>query len=319
MDLSIIIPTYSRSQLLPLVIESWQERIPEGVSAELVIVDDGSTDDTPHVLRELAERWQSGPAQIHAVRQENLGRSAARNRGIEVSTGGVLLFSDDDMVPRSTDFITLHLKAQSQDPGASVSRLVIPDSAVTTPFQAYWRRRLQGGNADIPSGKDLGKGGFWFATLSIPRDVLGQQRFSDEFHEYGWEEHELGYRLHGKGVRARFLREALVEHHDAVDFEGTLRKYRQMGRSAWVFHHLHPTLEISIWTGTHPVSRALRRLVGQERRGARLLERDPSSLTDAHYLLCLEAAYAEGLSEGGSPRESRETGRPTRLQEGSQE
>ena len=302
MDLSIIIPTYSRAHLLPRVVEAWQERIPEGVTAELVIVDDGSPDETPQVLRGLLDRWREGAATLRVERQLNSGLAGARNRGIEMSRGEVLIFSDDDMIPRSPEFVARHLDAQQDLPSAWVSRLVVPDSVVSTPFQRYWRRRLHGGTEPLPAGKDLGKGGFWFATLSIPRSLLGEDRFSGSFTEYGWEEHELGLRLHDRGVRARFLREAEVEHHDEVDFEGMRRKFRRMGRSAWVFTTLRPTLEVGIWTGTHRVSRALRRLIGQERRAARLLERDPDGLSDAQYLLCLEAAYAEGLREGRASR-----------------
>lgn len=310
-DLSIIIPTYARSRLLPLVVEAWQQRIPSGIEAEIVIVDDGSPDDTGPVLRELEASWDGGPGRVRALSQKNRGRSAARNRGIDEAQGRLLLFSDDDMVPQADEFVACHLDVQDREPGAWVSRLVIPESVVTTPFQAYWQRRLQGGNRSIPSGKDLGKGGFWFATLSIPKDLLGGNRFSEQFREYGWEEHEMGYRLHRQGIRPRFLREAVIEHHDAVEFEGTRRKYRQMGRSAWVFLGLHPSLEVSVWTGTHPLSRAFRRLIRLESRSAHLLGRSQTELTDRDYNLCLEASYAAGLRDGQREvRRKSETAKP---------
>ena len=58
---------------------------------ELIVIDDGSTDDTP----ELASGF---PVKVRYVRQENQGLSAVRNRGIELACGEYIIFLDADDV-----------------------------------------------------------------------------------------------------------------------------------------------------------------------------------------------------------------------------
>lgn len=310
-SLSVLIPTYGRSALLKRVIEAWVALAPaadHGVDYQIVVVDDGSPDGTPDVLTELQSRH---PQAVTAVRVPNGGRAAARNAAIEAATGEVLLFSDDDMVPVSTDLLERHLRAQAERPGAWVSHLQVPDECARTPFQAYWRRRLHGGTDRLSDGAELGYAGFWFASLSLPKALLGARRFDESFRGYGWEEHEMGYRLHLAGVRARFLRGAYLEHHDPVTLEGTARKHEAMGRAAWTFSRLHPGPRVALWTGTHPLSRAWRRLARVERRASALASRPADSLTDPEYRLVLEGAYSRGLRRGGVRVSAPPAGEPT--------
>ena len=297
-SLSVLVPTYARAALLPRVVAAWAALAPSlaaELDYQLVVVDDGSPDGTAEVLSELAGRYGD---LITVVRQANGGRAAARNAAIAAARGDLLLFSDDDMVPLSPDLLTRHLEAQAERPGAWVSHLQVPDECAVTPFQAYWRRRLHGGTDALENGAELGFGGFWFASLSLPRELLGLERFNESFRGYGWEEHEMGYRLYLAGVRARFLRGAYLAHHDPVTLEGTLRKYEAMGRAAWTFSRLHRGARVGLWTGTHPVSRALRRLTGVERRAQALLARGEGAFTDAQYRLLREGAYGRGLRLG---------------------
>ena len=93
---SVIIPTYNRQALLPRAIDSVVRQTFS--DWEIVLVDDGSTDDTPRIaaryLRQLGRRFIF-------LRQENRGASAARNAGIETARGEYIAFldSDDEFVP----------------------------------------------------------------------------------------------------------------------------------------------------------------------------------------------------------------------------
>jgi glycosyltransferase involved in cell wall biosynthesis len=84
---SIIIPTYNRATIVPATIASVLAQTYPAI--EIVVVDDGSTDDTAAVVARFGER-------VRYVRQENQGVERARSRGIRVSSGAYLSFLDDD-------------------------------------------------------------------------------------------------------------------------------------------------------------------------------------------------------------------------------
>lgn len=86
-----VIPTYNRAHLLGEAIDSVISQDYEPL--ELLVVDDGSTDDTPAVIEDYRRR---SSCQITVVRQENGGESAARNAGIIAATHDVVAFLDSD-------------------------------------------------------------------------------------------------------------------------------------------------------------------------------------------------------------------------------
>ena len=93
MNVSVIIPTHNRAQLLERALQSV---LAQAESAqEIIVVDDGSNDDTAEIVR---VRFP----QVQYIRQHNHGVSHARNRGIAASRGDWLAFldSDDEWLPR---------------------------------------------------------------------------------------------------------------------------------------------------------------------------------------------------------------------------
>lgn len=86
---SVVIPTYNRADLLPSALDSVLAQTHPHL--EVLVVDDGSTDDTLRVLEGYGER-------IAVVRQDNAGPSAARNHGIRKTTGAFVAFLDSDDV-----------------------------------------------------------------------------------------------------------------------------------------------------------------------------------------------------------------------------
>ncbi|MFH5802747.1 glycosyltransferase family 2 protein [Alienimonas sp. DA493] len=92
---SVVVPTYNYGRFLRAALESVLEQ--PGDDYETIVVDDGSTDDTPAVMeRFLADLPDDDRGRVRSVRQENAGPSAARNRGAAEATGDYLLFLDAD-------------------------------------------------------------------------------------------------------------------------------------------------------------------------------------------------------------------------------
>lgn len=86
---SIILPTYNRAHLLKRSIKSVLQQT--YTNFELIVVDDGSTDNTPNIVKSFKD------GRIHFIRQKKReGANNARNKGIKSSTGNLIAFQDSD-------------------------------------------------------------------------------------------------------------------------------------------------------------------------------------------------------------------------------
>jgi glycosyltransferase involved in cell wall biosynthesis len=182
-SVSVIIPTYNRASYVGAAIESalHQTRPP----AEILVVDDGSTDGTGRILGEF------GPA-VRVIRQPNRGRSAARNAGLRAATGDAVVFldSDDVLMPESIETCARALEA-NPDVGIVYSDSLFVDSvnnALCLHSQALPGPR--------PSGMvlaELACRNFLTIAAMIRRSCLGDNGF-EEGMDYA-EDYDLWRRL----------------------------------------------------------------------------------------------------------------------------
>lgn len=115
---SIITPTYNRAHYLKEMIESVQAQTFQNY--EHIIVDDGSSDNT----EELVQGFSASDARITYIKQENKGRSIARNVGITSSKGQYICFLDSDDFWRPKHLEALHQSiATSKTPSMLVTGL----------------------------------------------------------------------------------------------------------------------------------------------------------------------------------------------------
>lgn len=111
-SISILICTYNRSRLLGETLEALgRARIPPRWTVELVIVDNNSTDDTPHVVRSFGQR---APWPVQYLTEAKQGKSFALNRGMAVAHGSIIALTDDDVLP-AQDWLVRLVDAFEQD------------------------------------------------------------------------------------------------------------------------------------------------------------------------------------------------------------
>ena len=91
-SISVIIPAYNIEDLLEKCVASVASQDYPKELLQIIVVDDGSTDGTPHIADELARKYSN----VQVIHKENGGSSSARNVGIEAATGDYLGFVDSD-------------------------------------------------------------------------------------------------------------------------------------------------------------------------------------------------------------------------------
>src|SRR5581483_6706453 len=120
LKLSVIVPTRDRPNRLRETLSGLtQQQDLDSRDYEVIVVDDGLV---PASVNETA----NAPV-AHLIRLGGAGRSAARNHGAGTAQGELLVFVDDDMKVSRT-FLSSHLKAHRESPGAlQVGSIRLPD------------------------------------------------------------------------------------------------------------------------------------------------------------------------------------------------
>lgn len=218
---SVIVPIYNVADTLPTTVPAWLVQD----HAELLLVDDGSTD----ASRALLETLTGDSPSVRILEHErNRGRAAARNTGIAAATGDVLLFLDADMRPEP-DFVRQHALAhRDRDVIGVVSRPVLEGLNPADPYHRYLQSRR--GATGIGPGRPLPFKYFIIGYTSVKADAVRAVGGFDERFTYG-EDLDFAYRLalqYPAGLV--YSDNPVVHHYDHGTLEDRLRKLREFGR-----------------------------------------------------------------------------------------
>ncbi len=263
MRATIQLCTYNRAALLERVLDACFEQTVPADAYEVVLVDDGSSDDTPVVIERARER---AACRFTVVRQPNSGLAKGRNAGIARASGERIAFIDDDVLVLP-NFVEEHLRSHAAHPGAIVRGGAIEVESFDVLPPPVWSIRNYSGNY------------FWTTNVSAPLATLrAAGGFDESFSEYGWEDVELGLRLRRAGVKAVFNPKALAYHFKPRPRSGSvaamLRQAGAQARTAAQLARLHPVWRTYLATGLNPVQlrwhRATRRFALAGRLRARL-------------------------------------------------
>eukprot|EP00899_Mesostigma_viride_P015599 jgi/Mesvir1/2403/Mv22145-RA.1 len=271
---SVIIPTYNRLPILQKCLLALEKQVllPDGLirDYEVILVDDGSSDDTIHWVR--AQKQAGGLAHVVLLEQAHAGATRARNLGMRASRGSTIVFIDSDMVVCPA-FLAEHDKAltaararDGDDRAFSYGAVVNTSNFEHPELEPYKltdysaaffatgnvaiaRRRLVDAarairgparshdGAGVPDGSDTGGD-----QLDGPFDA--------DFSSYGWEDLELGERLRQQGATIVQCRAAVGYHyHPAFSLDqlpALIEQERQRGRNGVRFFQKHPSLNVRL-------------------------------------------------------------------------
>lgn len=211
-EVSVIIPLYNKGPYISRALTSVLNQTARGF--EVVVVDDGSTDDGAEIVRQMND------PRIRLVRQQNQGVSAARNRGVDEAAAGFVAFldADDEWLPSHLETL-LRLRAKYPEAGmyATGYRICMEDGTWRWPVLkgipvSPWEGLLP----DYFRISALGENPVTSSSVGIPKRIfLEAGRFSTGYW-YG-EDDDLWGRIALKYPVAFSREPGAINHREAMN------------------------------------------------------------------------------------------------------
>jgi len=224
---SVIIPAYNAAKTLSRCLNSVLHQDYPADNVDIHIINDGSTDNTTAVLREL-----SLPDNFHIISHTaNRGLAAARNTGIKNATGEIIIFLDADMeIP--SDFIENHVHIHKKPDviGVLSALLPAPENPIDK-YQKYLYQSKRGAQKYSPQAP-LPFHVFILGVTSVKRFALSEAGgFDNNISSYGGEDTEFAYRLWQKYPQGLYYAPNIkVIHHHYRPLNTVLENVQTFGR-----------------------------------------------------------------------------------------
>jgi len=245
-QLSVVMATYNRAEILPETIRYLENQDLDAESFEVIVVDDGSSDNTRAVVLDAIPRVGF---QLRYLHHENRGPGYSQNRGICEARAPIIVLMPDDIL-MTAGGLRAHLAAHVAHPEQEVAVLgnirqspAMKESVFLRIWDPY---RFE----FLPAQEEFPYYMFWAINISIKRDFLRKYgMFREQRGRAGPAAHEdveLGYRLSKHGLRIIHSKEALGYHHHVETLEGALRRSYERGLNLGEFRKLVPEPEIAV-------------------------------------------------------------------------
>jgi glucosyl-dolichyl phosphate glucuronosyltransferase len=247
MKLSVVIATKDRGPEINLTIDSLIQQSIGLFSFEILLIDNGSKQENANFLQEIT---QKNPHLIHYFREDQLGLSIARNRGIQESKNDIIVFLDDDAIAKPKWLESLQQCFIAHPEIAAIGGKVT--SQYSVPMPDWIRKDLE----PYLSGFDKGNQMLKLEYNEYPRGVNMAFRktifektawFNKYFGRKGsslmsYEEIELCYRIEKLGGKIVYLPTAEVIHlikMERISKEWFKTRIYWQGRSEGLFEWMH--------------------------------------------------------------------------------
>ncbi len=284
-EASIIIATRDRATQLRNCLAALRRQSARE-AFEIVVVDNGSQDATSGLLVEAASEG------VRSVFVREASRAKARNAGIAVARGRLIVFCDDDTIAPE-EFVAAHLRAHHETADAVVSGPIVN---VADADQLV-----------APAARHFSRAFFCTCNVSVAKaELKAVGGFDERYDLYGWEDTDLGIRLRARGLRRNFSWEAYIYHikpPESMALERRRALASQKGTMAARFVRKAPTWPVKLATGAYsanfaraalfnaaPLRRLYERLARSSRPNSALAALASEALIDAAYVDALRSA-----------------------------
>jgi glycosyltransferase involved in cell wall biosynthesis len=246
-ELSVVIPTYNRADTLRRTLTAYNIQSVKSGAFEVIVVDDGSDDDTSTVVLECQQRVSYV---LRYLRQRNQGPGKARNMAFKVARSPLILITGDDIVPHE-DLLLRHIAAHTEKP--SPSHAVLGKVEWSTECEPNFLMHyvteltsLQFGYHLIKNHASASYRFFYTSNISLKTEtLLSSGGFHPDFIHAAFEDMELGYRLEQTGLNIVYKPSAIGFHNHRLTLESFSERQFKAGQMDVVFLKLHPELDHS--------------------------------------------------------------------------
>lgn len=249
-SVAVIVPTYNRASTLRLCLRALATQDYPGPHV-VIVVDDGSTDETPEIIAAFRE--------VVYLRQANRGPAAARNRGVaEASPRGragvnaeIIAFTDDDCLPppdwlsRLSDGYQRHPEIVGAGGYLAAPAELLRHNRLAQYERSVGRDEYGAGDQEVLGGFDCPAGGT--NNMSYRREVLLQAGgFDETFPFAAGEDADLKLRICQGGARLLYIPVG-VTHLQPYTHEAFRRQQLVRGRGVIHFERKHRGHPPSMW------------------------------------------------------------------------
>ncbi len=222
--LSVVIPTYNRKDLLKECLDSLLDQTYPKEDYEIVVVDDGSTDGTEDMLRQMSGEHGN----LRYFRQENGGPAAARNFGVSNSSGGLLVFiNDDGRAPR--EFLENMADCLNNNPGISScvgNSVPVYKNRLFNLLDGHFRNRYK--DDRLLSGLSFGRR-FDSNCLGMRRTAFEKAGGFDKRFKWAGEDGDLECRLLKSEEKILISKDILALHEQDSSIRAMLLRHHKLG------------------------------------------------------------------------------------------
>lgn len=240
MKLSVIVATYNRKDELKDLLESFSRQTLPPEHYEVIIVDDGSTDGTDLLIKELK---LSLPFPIHYYYQPNQGPGRARTVGMQKATGDIFIFVDSDCIvpPHYLENVRVVFETTQTDafggPDRTEKNFSPWDKAVNYTMTSF----LTTGGIRGSSGRKLARYYPRSFNMGLRRSVYEKIGGFGSLYHYG-EDIEFSHRILTSGAKVAFVEDAFVYHRRRASIGEFARQIYKMGRARVQLYRIDPTM-----------------------------------------------------------------------------
>lgn len=229
-EISIIIPTFNRHESLIRTLDSLFDQTFPQEKFEIIIVDDGSTDDTENSIHEIRKNHQN----LVYLKQKNKGAGSARNLGILNAKGDIVGFTDDDCIVSST-WVELAIGSLKNIEFCGVQGITLPQKEIKSQNKIFFY-------SDVVTHTGTEKYAS-YPTCNVfyrKKNLMEVSGFDEKMGSWT-EDDDLAFRLIKKGYKI-YLNKDMVVYHEV----------RYLNIFKYVFNRLKRKESIPLFFKKHP-------------------------------------------------------------------